>query len=114
MIKFDENDVKRVELPITEVDPEALEEFFLRNNIPFCVRSICDGKRIYLVRDGIDYIDSGIYALKRWGDLNDPKVINKINMMVLKHNFQEIIYEYECYGCNRTQEDEAILHMFIG
>jgi hypothetical protein len=102
------------ELSVEKVNEEAMTAFFLRNQIPFDCRRINNGKYIYLVRDGIDYIDSCLFALKCWGDLNDLDIINEINGLEWDRNFLWVKYDYECYGCKRTPEDEAILEMFVG
>ena len=102
------------ELSVEKVNEEAMTAFFLRNQIPFDCRYINNGKYMYLVRAGIDYIDSSIFALKCWGDLNDLDLMNEINELEWDRNFHWVKYDYECYGCKRTPEDEAILEMFVG
>lgn len=114
MIKYNENDVEWVKLPLTELNEEALEAFFQRNQIPFDCRRISNGKCMYLVRDGIDYIDSCIFALKCWGNLNDLDIINAITMLQWDRYFHWAKYDYERFGCKRTPEDEAILEMYVG
>ena len=113
MYNIQNSDVEWRELWVEGMDRAEFEAFLDRNQIPFCKNSE-NCQQVYLIRDGVDFIDSSIYALKYWGDLKDADTTNIINRLVLQHNFAEIRYNYELDGWYRTEEDSSVLGKYIG
>ena len=114
MCNIHDSDVVWKDLTVEVMDRAEFEAFLNRNQIPFRNRSAENGQQVYLIREGIDYIDSSIYALKRWGNLKDADTVNDINELVLQRDFTEVRYDYECYGWHRSEEDVPVLGRYVG
>lgn len=91
---------------------QEMENFLSRNSIPYSVESGEQGVTVFWVRAGFDYRDAQIFALKKWGDLRNPKVVNHINNLVLERDYPEPRFEYEQYGGRHV--DCWLLNAFVG
>ena len=84
---------------------EAFAAFCRRNHIPFEI----DGCT-YRIRAGIDHTDSLIMAYKNsWMEGAD---LNEVNLLVMEHNFQSPMFDYELIPCPRDETDEMILSAY--
>ena len=84
---------------------EDFEAFCHRNHSPFEI----DGCT-YRIRAGIDHTDSLIMAYKNsWMEGAD---LNEVNLLVMEHNFQSPMFDYEPIPCPRDETDEMILSAY--
>ena len=84
---------------------EEFEAFCFRNHIPFEI----DGGT-YRIRAGIDHTNTLIMAYTNgWLVDADP---NEVNLLVMEHNFQSPMFDYELIPCPRDEADEMILSAY--
>lgn len=89
------------EICVCEANAQAMEDFLLRNQIPYSMEAREQREVVFSVRAGFDYRDTMIFVLKMWGDLDDPEVVNQINNLVMERDYPEPGFEYELYGHDR-------------
>ena len=102
-----------VEVTVTAKEHEAFELFCARNRIPAArIRQEHD-QYIYMVRDGLDYIDIMLYLLKVTSDTSDPDVMSQILLLLMNRYYLDVQYDYENYSVYRDPQDYHLLCNYV-
>ena len=108
-MSFRNQEIRKIQLCADKIAP--FEQFCQRNGIPFSRFDGANGEMIYLVRNGLDYIDAMIFVLKALTDRRDADLLNKINHLILMRYYYVPVYDYELSIPKRADEILLSLHV---